>query len=96
MSNITERPLLEQVFSPSDSKRYNVLVKWLDENATFTHSQEDEFILAIPPIMGKEKYIKAKYGENIPEEMAYILNEAIETNGAKKDPGYILIFLVAD
>ena len=96
MSNITTRPLLEIVFTPSDDQRYDIILKWLEENSTFVHNQEDEFLLAIPPIIGKDKYIKAKYGENIPEEIIYILNQSIEINGSESDPGYILIFLTND
>jgi hypothetical protein len=96
MTEIKERPLLERVFTPSDSKRFNIIIKWLEENATFAHVQEDEFILAVPPILSKEKYIKVKYGNDMPEEIAYILNQAIDINGEKPDPGYVLIFLVAD
>ena len=72
------------------------IVRWLEKNATFTHAQEDEFQLAIPPIIGKTKYIKIKYGEEIPEEINFILNEAIEKNGILTDPGYVLIFLFTD
>lgn len=87
-----ERKMLEaNITCEDDEEKITGLLQWCHSQATFVHSEEQEFIFWIPP---ETSMIEIVYGKDIPEEVYNKLNESVNLRAGQEDAGYLLIAFI--
>ena len=90
LADTTPRNLLEVTIDTDDHADTESLIDWLQDNATFTHNEADEFILWIRP----ENKLDMSYGIGVPSFVERALAAARDIQEGKDDQGYLLIAIL--
>ena len=84
----------EENIEPNNKEEGDEIVSWLEENCVFIHNKsETEYILRVPPLIGKEEFIKLLYEMPVPDKIQVIFDSASNLYGGLKNPGMILIWV---
>lgn len=88
-----ERQLIE--VSIHQGEETSECIEWCQDNATFLHNEEDEFMFWIPPFDSEmDVILRTIYGTDIPETIQNKLIEAINFRAGQEDGGYLLIAFI--
>jgi len=85
---------VEEDIEPKNKEEGDEIIGWLEENCIFIHNNfETEYILKIPPLVGKDEFIKLLYKTPVPDKVQLIFDLVSNSYGGLKNPGMVLIWV---